>query len=125
MSKMSPEERLMAEVAAHMVAITEEEAWKVIQPPSGPMSEVGRYHRLAKRKLKRVELDALQQLLDEVSYRTAAMIFALLDGRLESDDGPLPRAVLQPADTLSEGQPSLHDLFLSIWEDDAADPAPD
>ncbi len=105
----------MAEVAANLVAIVEEESWKIVQPPSGPMSEVGHYHLLAKRNLKSKELGAIQHLLDEVAYNVAAMIFALLDGKLEGDD-PLPRLTSL---TRNSGEPlaeSLHAAFLSAWE---------
>ncbi|MDQ4076821.1 MAG: hypothetical protein M3220_11330 [Chloroflexota bacterium] len=120
MDELTPVEKLMAEVAANMIAITEEETWKIVQPPSGPMSEVGHYHTLNKRNLRRKELDAIQRVLDDVAYNTAAMVFALLDGRLDTEEEVPQLKVVEE----TSGEPiadSMHGAFLSIWEDEEED----
>ncbi|MCB0077207.1 MAG: hypothetical protein KDD73_07250 [Anaerolineales bacterium] len=110
-------EALMIEVAANMVAISEAEMANVLKPPRGRMSEVGPYHDIDGNKLKRKQLDALQALLDETAYKTAAMIFALIDGAVDGQAIPLPELELR----VKGGAPlegSLLAAFHALWDEE-------
>lgn len=117
---LSPVEALMVEVAANMVAITENEMAQVLHPPQGRISEVGLYRALNGAKLKRKELDALQELLDETAYKTAAMIFALLDGKVEGQAVPVPSFTLHAGAGAERVAASLFDAFQDLWSDEEA-----
>ncbi|MGH2542796.1 MAG: hypothetical protein ACRDIB_08365 [Ardenticatenaceae bacterium] len=119
MGELTPIERLMAEVAANMIAITEEETAKIVQPPSGPMRRVGHYHALNKRNFRSKELDAIQRVLDEVAFNVAAMIFATLDGKIETEE-ELPALKVVISASGEPLVPSLHEAFFSIWEEGEA-----
>lgn len=115
---VSPLDALMVEVAANMVAITEHEMAQVLQPPQGRISEVGLYRTLNGAKLKRKELEALQELLGETAYRTAAMIFAMLDGKVEGQAVTVPELALhlkESGDPIAEG---LFEAFEALWSGD-------
>lgn len=115
---LTPAEMLMGEVALNLEALTEDAMQRVAQPPRGSIQEVGHYRALADANLKRKQLDALQILLDELAYNVAAMVFATLDGSIESDLPNFPKLTVIHRDT---GQPitdNLHAAFTQVWDED-------
>jgi hypothetical protein len=120
MDDLTPAEMLMMEVADNLATLTEHAMESIAKPPRGSASEVGHY-RVLNSSLKRKELDALQQVLDELAYNVAATIFATLDGAIESELPDFPSLALVERESGAPIAESLHRAFAQIWEDEEND----
>lgn len=112
MTNTSAAEKLMAEVSFNIDALVQYGLQNVLQPPRGTIKEVGHYYTLNKKLRRDKELQALQQLLDELAYNVTATLFATLDGDIQSDIPDFPALVVLDKKTDEPIAESLHQAFM-------------
>lgn len=112
MTNTAAAEKLMAEVSFNIEALVQYALQNVVQPPRGTIKEVGHYFTLNKKLRRDKELEALQQLLDELAYNVTATLFATLDGDIQSDIPDFPVLVLLDKNTDQPIAEGLHQAFM-------------